>query len=109
MIAQDMVAVRLTPPFQAIMVATPSYLAANPPLISVRDLARHNCIGFRLVSSQGIYAWELLIFRADRFTYRSCARSWTLQKMCFTRRPTILRYGKDEDLMILNPGCVKFR
>lgn len=59
MIAQDMIAVRLTPPFQAIMVAAPGYLANRPPLLSIRDLKGHNCIGFRLLASRGIYAWEL--------------------------------------------------
>jgi DNA-binding transcriptional LysR family regulator len=28
-------------------------------LKSIGDLARHNCIGFRLLASGGIYAWEL--------------------------------------------------
>jgi DNA-binding transcriptional LysR family regulator len=60
MIAQDMIAIRLTPPFQAILVASPSYLEAKGEPKSIGDLARHNCIGFRLPSSGGIYAWELL-------------------------------------------------
>ncbi len=60
MIEQDMVAVRLTPPFKAIMVASPTYLASRGQLQSVADLSQHNCIGYRLLSSGGIYAWELL-------------------------------------------------
>ena len=60
MIERDMIAVRLTPPFKAIMVAAPRYLAAKGELESIGDLARHNCIGFRLLASGGIYAWELL-------------------------------------------------
>jgi DNA-binding transcriptional LysR family regulator len=59
MIAQDMVAIRLTPPFKAIMVAAPSYIAAKGEPKAVEELARHNCIGFRLPSSGGIYAWDL--------------------------------------------------
>jgi DNA-binding transcriptional LysR family regulator len=59
MIERDMIAVRLTPPFKAIMVAAPRYLAAKGELKSIGDLARHNCIGFRLLASGGIYAWEL--------------------------------------------------
>ena len=59
MIERDMVAVRLTPPFKVIMVAAPSYLEARGELKSIGDLARHNCIGFRLLASGGIYAWEL--------------------------------------------------
>jgi DNA-binding transcriptional LysR family regulator len=60
MIERDMIAVRLTPPFKAIMVAAPRYLAAKGELQSIGDLARHNCIGFRLLASGGVYAWELL-------------------------------------------------
>jgi DNA-binding transcriptional LysR family regulator len=59
MIERDMIAVRLTPPFKAIMVAAPRYLSARGELKSIGDLARHNCIGFRLLASGGIYAWEL--------------------------------------------------
>jgi DNA-binding transcriptional LysR family regulator len=60
MIERDMIAVRLTPPFKAIMVAASSYVTAKGEPKSVGDLARHNCIGFRLRASGGIYAWELL-------------------------------------------------
>jgi len=60
MIERDMIAVRLTPPFKAIMVAAPAYLAAKGELQGISDLARHNCIGFRLLTSGAIYAWELL-------------------------------------------------
>jgi DNA-binding transcriptional LysR family regulator len=59
MIAEDMIAVRLTPPFQAIMVATPSYLEAKGAPKSIADLQKHNCIGFRLVSTGAVYAWDL--------------------------------------------------
>ncbi len=58
-IAQDMVAVRLTKPFQAIMVAAPKYLEARGTPRDIAELARHNCIGYRLVSSEAIYTWEL--------------------------------------------------
>src|SRR5262249_58559350 len=51
MIEKDMIAVRLTPPFRAIMVASPRYLAAKGELRSIGDLARHNCIGYRLLAS----------------------------------------------------------
>jgi DNA-binding transcriptional LysR family regulator len=59
MIAEDMVAVRMTPPFKAIMVAAPSYLEAKGEPRSIAELSRHNCIGFRLPSSGGLYAWDL--------------------------------------------------
>ena len=59
MVAQDMVAVRLTPPCRAIMVASPSYVGAHGKPASIADLARHNCIGFRLLASGAVYEWEL--------------------------------------------------
>ncbi len=59
MIAQDMVAIRLTPPFKAIMTASPRYLDAKGEPKTIADLARHNCIGFRLIASGGVYAWDL--------------------------------------------------
>jgi DNA-binding transcriptional LysR family regulator len=59
MIAEDMIAVRLTPPFKAIVVASPSYLEARGEPRSIADLQNHNCIGFRLATTGGIYAWEL--------------------------------------------------
>jgi DNA-binding transcriptional LysR family regulator len=59
MIAEDMVAVRLTPPFKAIMVAAPSYLAERGEPRAIDELRRHNCIGFRLIGSGAVYDWEL--------------------------------------------------
>lgn len=59
MIAQDMVAVRLTPPCRTIMVASPSYVTARGQPASVADLTQHNCIGFRLMASGAVYDWEL--------------------------------------------------
>jgi DNA-binding transcriptional LysR family regulator len=59
MIAQDMVAVRLTKPFKAIMVAAPAYLEGRGAPRAIADLAAHNCIGYRLISSGAAYAWDL--------------------------------------------------
>lgn len=57
-IAEDMVAVRLTPPFKSIMVASPSYLDAKGEPRALADLQHHNCIGYRLVSTGATYRWE---------------------------------------------------
>jgi len=58
MVAQDMVAVRLTPPFRAIVVGSPGYLARGRPQ-TVADLAEYACIGYRMVGSGGLYRWDL--------------------------------------------------
>lgn len=59
MIAEDMVAVRLTPPFRAIVAASPSYLERRGAPQAVADLAAHDCIGFRQVAGGGLYRWDL--------------------------------------------------
>lgn len=59
MIAQDMIATRLTPPFRMIMVASPAYLARMGEPKRIADLSDHNCIRFRLISSGALYDWEL--------------------------------------------------
>ncbi|TPI50165.1 LysR family transcriptional regulator [Mesorhizobium sp. B2-9-1] len=59
MIAQDMVTVRMTPPFRAVIVASPAYVAKRGRPRDVADLADHNCIGYRLVRSGALYRWEL--------------------------------------------------
>lgn len=58
MIARDMVAVRMTPPFRAILVASPGYLAERAAPESLADLGDHNCIGFRMLTSGATYDWE---------------------------------------------------
>lgn len=59
MIAEDMVAVRLTPPLRAIVVAAPSYLHRRGAPTGVADLAAHDCIGFRQIAGGGLYRWDL--------------------------------------------------
>lgn len=59
MIAQDMVTVRLTPPFEAVIVASPAYIGKHGRPRDVADLANHNCIGYRLVRSGALYRWDL--------------------------------------------------
>lgn len=59
MIAQDMVAVRMTPPCRAIMVASPRYLDERGTPRNIADLNNHNCIGYRLLGSGAVYDWDL--------------------------------------------------
>lgn len=64
-VQQDMVISRLTPPFKAIMVAAPSYLTARGTPQTIAELATHNCIGFRMLGSGGLYEWELRDRKSD--------------------------------------------
>ncbi|HEX8448593.1 MAG TPA: LysR family transcriptional regulator [Allosphingosinicella sp.] len=59
MIAEDMVAVRLTAPFKAIVVAAPAYLERRGAPGAVADLAAHDCVGFRQIAGGGLYRWDL--------------------------------------------------
>jgi DNA-binding transcriptional LysR family regulator len=57
-IAQDMVAVRLTPPLRLTVVGSPAYLDAHGVPDSPRDLLRHTCILYRFQSSVRIAPWS---------------------------------------------------
>jgi len=59
MVAQDMVIVRLSPPFRAIMVASPDYIARRGRPGAIADLRDHACIGYRQLASGGVYDWEM--------------------------------------------------
>lgn len=56
---KDMVAVRMTADVGTMIVGAPDYFAHRPIPASVQDLVKHNCIGLRLATSGGVYAWEL--------------------------------------------------
>ncbi|NKJ09586.1 LysR family transcriptional regulator [Rhizobium sp. SG741] len=60
MIAQDMVAIRLTPPFRSVVVASPAYISRHGRPATLGELSNHNCIGYRLIRSGGLYQWEFV-------------------------------------------------
>jgi DNA-binding transcriptional LysR family regulator len=57
-VEKDMIAVRLTPDTQTMIVAAPAYFAHRPVPASAHDLMKHDCIRLRLAGG-GLYAWEL--------------------------------------------------
>jgi DNA-binding transcriptional LysR family regulator len=57
-IAQDMVAVRVSPDIRPAIVGAPAYFATRPRPASPRDLVDHRCILFRH-RGEAIYRWEL--------------------------------------------------
>ena len=57
-IAQDMVAVRVSPDIQHAIVGAPTYFESHPRPTSPRDLLEHRCINFRH-RGESIYKWEL--------------------------------------------------
>ena len=57
-IAQDMVAVRVSPDIEHALVAAPSYFAEHKAPVFPRDLLDHRCINFRH-RGESVYKWEL--------------------------------------------------
>jgi len=57
-IAEDMVAVRLTPPQPLLVAANPDYLNERGTPSTPRDLLEHNCIRYRFQTSGRIAPWE---------------------------------------------------
>jgi DNA-binding transcriptional LysR family regulator len=57
-IAQDMVAVRVSPDIRPAIVGAPAYFESRPKPTSPQDLVHHRCITFRH-KGEGIYRWEL--------------------------------------------------
>ena len=56
-IAQDMVAVRVSPDLRPAIVGAPAYFTSHPKPTSPRDVLQHQCIGFRH-RGEGKYRWE---------------------------------------------------
>lgn len=56
-IQKDMIAVRVGPDHQPVIVGSPTYFATHPKPKSPRDLLQHRCINFRHGTS-GVYRWE---------------------------------------------------
>lgn len=57
-VEKDMVAVRIGPDWRLIAVGSPSYFPEYGIPKTPQDLVSHNCIGLRLTSGGGLYAWE---------------------------------------------------
>ncbi|MCY6412003.1 LysR family transcriptional regulator [Acinetobacter sp. VNH17] len=57
-VAEGMVAVRIGNDVKMAVVATPDYFAKHGLPQSPQELTQHSCIGFRLTTQGGIYAWE---------------------------------------------------
>ena len=58
-VEKDMIAMRLTPDTQTMIVGAPAYFAQRPVPASIDDLMKHECIRLRLAGG-GVYAWEML-------------------------------------------------
>jgi len=58
--AADMVAVRVTGPMKMALVGAPAYFALRRPPRTPDDLARHNCVQYRLAEGGNTLVWPLL-------------------------------------------------
>jgi DNA-binding transcriptional LysR family regulator len=59
MVSEGMIGVRLAKSFRTIIAGAPAYLDRAPRLSALEDLARHNCIQYRLQTGGGLYSWDL--------------------------------------------------
>jgi DNA-binding transcriptional LysR family regulator len=59
-VAQDMIAVRIGPDFDQIVVGAPSYFRKRSKPKTPHDLTRHNCIALRLPTSGGLWSWPFV-------------------------------------------------
>lgn len=57
-VAKDMIAVRISPDIQMVVVGAPSYFKKHAVPTTPHDLVRHDCINLRLPTHGGLYAWE---------------------------------------------------
>lgn len=64
---KDMIAVRISEDWRLVAVASPAYLAAQPPPTHPQQLTQHRCINARQSTSGGLYAWD---FEKDGQTLR---------------------------------------
>jgi DNA-binding transcriptional LysR family regulator len=55
----DLTHVRLTPPFRLVIAGSPKYFATHGRPKKPSDLLEHQCIGYRMLSTGALYAWEL--------------------------------------------------
>lgn len=60
LVALDMIAVRLSPPFPFAVTASPTYIARHGAPTHPKDLAKHRCVQVRSASSGEIYRWEFI-------------------------------------------------
>ena len=54
----DMIAVKISPDWRQVLVASPQYLRNHSAPKKPEDLLSHNCINIRYSDKSGLYAWE---------------------------------------------------
>ena len=57
-VAKDMIAVRIAPDMQLVVVGSPSYFTSHVRPRTPQHLTEHDCIGLRLPSHGGLLPWE---------------------------------------------------
>jgi len=57
-LAQDMVAVRISPDYKTAVVAAPKYLKSAPAIERPEDLVRQSCLAYRMSTSGALLRWQ---------------------------------------------------
>lgn len=57
-LAQDMIAVRISPDYRTTVVASPGYLRNAPEIKHPEDLVRQSCLAYRMSTSRALLRWQ---------------------------------------------------
>ncbi|ACT04919.1 transcriptional regulator, LysR family [Dickeya chrysanthemi Ech1591] len=68
LLANDMVAVRISGEHRTAVVGSPAYLSRHPTPNTPEDLRDHRCIGYRFVTSRSLHRWRFLRGDQDLLT-----------------------------------------
>jgi DNA-binding transcriptional LysR family regulator len=55
---RDMIALKVGPDLRMAVVASPAYFATTGPIAHPSELLTHRCLGYRMLGSGALYAWE---------------------------------------------------
>lgn len=86
LVAKDMISIRIGPEQRPAVVATPGYFESHPVPLSPKDLERHDCIAYRLVTSGGSIVGSSRK-RVDRSMLRLSQASSPTMPACWSARP----------------------
>ena len=59
-IANDMIAMRISPDYRMLVVGSPDYFSRHPTPQMPHELISYNCANLRLDTHGGMYAWEFV-------------------------------------------------
>lgn len=90
-LAEDMIAVRLSPDHQTAVVAAPSYLKERGTPDTPESLQQHRCIAYRFVTSRRLFVWRFM--EGDREMETDLEPSLIVDDVQMSQRAAMLGLG----------------